>query len=95
MSVETFVGKLVARIREVSSFSVEGTNVRIVVDFSGIQLPWVLRQMQSIAEIVKNRFPGTGVMIDALNENYIGRFPLDTVEAKLGSGVVSTVPIFR
>jgi hypothetical protein len=88
---QEYARKTLRGLREVKDITFSGeTQATVLIDYSGIQLPWVLGRLDQIASMWKAYYPDAGMTVTSQNDNYIGRFPLDTVEAVLGSGVVAT-----
>ena len=88
---ESLVRKSLKNIREVKNIETVGFVAHVTIDLTGIQVPWVLDQLNLCYSLWKKSYPNASLSIEALDGNFIGRFPLDTVEAVGGSGVVPTV----
>ena len=87
---ETFITKTLAGIPQIKDLVVRNHHVDVVVDMGGIEFHCVESRIQRISEIWTAYYPDASLTLVPWNDNYIGRFPLDTTEAVLGSGVVST-----
>lgn len=88
---QEYAVKTLKGLREVKDLTFSGeAQATVIIDYSGIQLPWVLGRLDQIASMWRAYYPHAGMTVTAVDDNYIGRFPLDTVEAVLGSGKVPT-----
>ena len=86
-----FAKKTLKNFREVKEVTSTGFVAHVTVDLSGIQVPWLVDRLSSIAGLWKSVYPEAAMNVVALDGNYIGRFPLDSVAAVLGSGVVGQI----